>query len=333
MNLVSGATGLVGCHLLAKLILEKSACRAMYRTEIKKNHAIKVIQKYGISETEIAQYVDWQKADILRIPDLEVAFQNIKYVYHCAGFISNSPADYKKMRKVNIEGTANMVNTALAFGIKKFCHVSSIATLGQPLADEAITEETPNNLENKQSAYSISKYGAEIEIWRASQEGLDVVIVNPGIILGDGFLSSGSGKIIEKASTGFKFYPQKTTGFVSVYELADAMILLMKSDTKRERFILVSENLSFKTLMREIAIQFDSEPPKVALKPWMLYLAWLMEILKSSFSSHRRQLTRRSISSFFKTNYYDASKIENAIGFKFQNISKSVEEIAKRERG
>lgn len=333
MNLVSGATGLVGCHLLAKLIVEKSYSRAMYRSEEKKNQTIDVIKKYGISESEISNYVEWQKADILKIPDLEHIFETINRVYHCAGFISNSPADYKKMRKVNIEGTANMVNVALAFGIEKFCHVSSIATLGHPLVGKTITEETPINLEHKKSAYSISKYGAETEVWRASQEGLDVVIVNPGVILGDGFLSSGSGRIIEKAKTEIKFYPQKTTGFVSVYDVADAMFALMDSEIKNERFILVSENLSFKKLLTDFANAFDAKPPNIVLKPWMLYIAWFVEYVRATFSAHKRQLTWRSIPDLFKHSYYDATKIENAIDFKFQPISQSIQKITEKERG
>lgn len=330
MNLLTGATGLVGAHTLAQLILNKEKTRALFRTEDKKEQAISVILKYDISPDDIKQYVDWMQCDILDIPRLEETFIDISHVYHCAGFISNSPAEYKTMRKVNIEGTANVVNLSIDFAVQKFCHVSSIATLGKPLADETVTEETPLAEDQKQSAYEISKYGAEMEVWRASQEGIDVVIVNPGIILGDGFYGSGSGYLLQKLKEGLKFYPPKITGFIGVYDVSKIMIRLMKSRIVNERYILVSENLSFKTIGDHFAGLYKKPKPKMELRPWMLYLAWFFEVLRSFLTSYNRQLTLEVIPSLFEDCFYSTEKIEKELDYEFENLKEYAAKIYER---
>lgn len=331
MNLLTGATGLVGAHLLAQLVLNKEKTRALFRTEDKKRQALAVILKYDISKDDISKHVEWMACDILNLPKLEIAFADITHVYHCAGFISNSPSDYKLMRKVNIEGTANMVNLSIDFKIEKFCHVSSIAALGKPLVvGERITEETPVGEDQKPSAYEISKYGAEMEVWRASQEGLDVVIVNPGIILGDGFYDSGSGALLNKLKNGLKFYPPKTTGFVGVYDVSKVMIQLMKSSFTNERFILISENISFKKVASNFAKLYGKQPPNTQLKPWMLYLAWLFEVFRSSLTSYKRQLTTGIIHSLFKDSIYSSEKIKSALKFEFEALEVYSKKIYER---
>ncbi|MFO7744578.1 MAG: SDR family oxidoreductase [Psychroflexus sp.] len=330
MNLLTGATGLVGAHLLAQLILNKEKTRALFRTENKKAQAISVIVKYDITLQEIENKVEWFQCDILDIPKLESAFKNISHVYHCAGFISNSPSDYKMMRKVNIEGTANVVNLSIDFKVKKLCHVSSIAALGKPLVGDKVTEETPMAEDQKPSAYEISKYGAEMEVWRASQEGIDVVIVNPGIILGDGFYDSGSGTLLAKLKSGLKFYPPKTTGFVGVYDVSKIMIQLMKSPISNERYILVSENLSFKKVGNYFSDLYQKPAPKTRLKPWMLYIAWFFEILRSFFTSYKRQLTLEVIPSLFEDSFYSSEKIKKEFQYNFKTLEEYADKIYKR---
>lgn len=331
MNLLTGSTGLVGAHVLAQLILNKEKTRALFRTEDKKQQAISVILKYPIAEADIGKHVEWVKSDILDIPSLETTFKDVDHVYHCAGFISNSPSDYKMMRKVNIEGTANMVNLSIHFKVKKFCHVSSIATLGKPSANPTITEETPMADDQKPSAYEISKYGAEMEVWRASQEGLDVVIVNPGIILGDGFHESGSGNLLSKMQHGLKVYPPKVTGFIGVYDVSKIMIELMKRPVINQRYILVSENLKFKKVISEFAELYNKSAPKIKLKPWMLYLAWLLEVLRSFFTSYKRQLTLSIIPDLFKDTLYSSEKIKKELDFKFETLKVYASRIHSRD--
>ena len=197
MILVTGGTGLVGAHLLLYLVENGENVRAIYRNLDTIQKTKSLFQQN--QKIDLFQKIDWIEADILDIPSLKIVFENIDYVYHCAGHISFDPKDENSLRKTNIEGTANIVNFCIDNKVKKLCHVSSIAALGDLAQNETVVSETSEwNPEMCHSDYAISKYGAELEVWRGFQEGLEVVIVNPGVILGSTIFDSGSGVIFSK---------------------------------------------------------------------------------------------------------------------------------------
>ncbi|MES2410733.1 MAG: NAD-dependent epimerase/dehydratase family protein [Bacteroidota bacterium] len=326
MILVTGGTGLVGAHLLLNLAENEAPIRAIYRTadSIKKTKSL--FQLY--QKEHLFSRIDWFQADIIDVPSLEKAFQNIDYVYHCAGLISYDPNDEELLRKVNIEGTANIVNFCVAFRVKKLCHVSSIAALGNPVSYEnQVTEETEWNPEASHSDYAISKYGAEMEIWRGQQEGLDVVIVNPGVIFGSGFWNQGSGLFFSAVKKGFPFYTNGSTGYVAVTDVVKIMIQLMKSSVTGERFTLIAENLTFKNVIFTIAENLKVKKPGIAAKPWMTAIAWRLDWLVSAIFGTKRKLSKYSANSLHSSDFISNEKIKNALNFEFQSIDKVISEV------
>ncbi|MEN9655825.1 MAG: hypothetical protein RL311_757, partial [Bacteroidota bacterium] len=117
MILVTGGTGLVGAHLLLHLVEQGEIVRAMYRSATSIEKTKNLFSLYR--KSDLFEKIEWLEADILDITSLEIAFQNIEFVYHCAALISFDPKDEVAIRKTNIEGTANIVNFCLAFEIKK----------------------------------------------------------------------------------------------------------------------------------------------------------------------------------------------------------------------
>jgi len=262
MILVTGGTGLVGAHLLYKLVNENKKVRAIYRNK-KKFDTVKRIFSYYTTNTEVLfNSIEWHEANLNNIPALDDAFKGITEVYHCAAFVSFEPDKFKLLKKTNIEGTANIVNLCLSHTIKKLCYVSSIAAIGSTINNKPITEETEWQTEKDNSVYAITKYGAEMEVWRGTQEGLDAVIVNPGIIIGPGIWKYGSGSLITKVYRGLPFYSKGITGYVGVNDVVSAMVSLMQSNIKNERFILVAENLSFEAFTKTVAKYLNVKPPK-----------------------------------------------------------------------
>ena len=171
--------------------------------------AVKKVFSYYSSEGEsLFNKIRWVEADLNNIPALELAFQDITHVYHCAAMISFSSGDYQQMRKVNIEGTTNIVNLCISRKIEKLCYVSSIAAIENGNEGELINESDNWSNTGDKSGYAITKYGAEMEVWRGSQEGVDVVIVNPGVILGSGFWHKGTGNMFRRINNGLKFYTE-----------------------------------------------------------------------------------------------------------------------------
>ncbi|WP_284652707.1 NAD-dependent epimerase/dehydratase family protein [Flavobacterium terrisoli] len=330
MILVTGGTGLVGAHLLLHLTENEAAVRSIYRSQ-KSIEKTKSLFQLCHKEALFSK-IEWVKADIIDIPSLEIAFQNIDYVYHCAGFISYDPKDEDQLRKINIEGTANIVNFCLAYHIKKLCHVSSIAALGDLAQNEReVTEETEWNPEALHSDYAISKYGAEMEIWRGQQEGLNVVVVNPGVIFGPGFKEKLSSAFFSKIKKGFPFYTKGSTGYVGVTDVVRIMIQLMKSNISGERFTLVAENLTFKKVIFKIAEKQKAKKPKIEVKPWMLAIAWRVDWFISTFFRTKRHLSKYSANALWSSDFISNEKIKNpevsGLNFEFQSIESVIEEV------
>ena len=341
MVLVTGGTGLVGAHLLLHLAESETTIRAIYRDSksIEKTKSLfKLYQK-----EHLFYKIDWVQADIIDVTSLGIAFKNVDYVYHCAGLISYSPNDEELLRKVNIEGTANIVNFCIDNKIKKHCHVSSIAAIGNPASHEnqssskseqakQITEETEWNPEAAHSDYAISKYGAEMEIWRGQQEGLSVVIINPGVIFGAGFWNQGSGLFFSSIKNGFPFYTNGLIANVGVTDVVIIMIQLMKSNLTGERFTVVAENLTFKKVIFLIAENLKVKKPKIEAKPWMTAIGWRLDWLVCTIFRTKRKLSKYSANSLHSSEFISNEKIKNALNFEFQSIDKIIEEVVSLQK-
>lgn len=322
MVLVTGGTGLVGSHLLTDLMKSGKQVRAIHRKNSDFS-TVKEVFSYEFEPEEAHEMfhkIEWWEADILNIPALESAFLGIKRVFHCAALISFDPANYMDLRKTNIQGTANIANLCIKHDIEKLCHVSSIATFDKKTGENTITETSNWNPEKNHNPYAITKYGAEIEVWRASQEGVPVVIVNPGVIIGPGNWNSGTGLLFSKVQKGLKYFFPKITGFVGVWDVIKAMRELMDSSIKNEQFIVVSENLSFKTLLEKIAISLNKPVPNRKLRPWMVFLGWGYQKITCFITGKDRKLTRYSKKSIFEKTYYDNKKLKNHLNFHFEEM-------------
>lgn len=326
MILVTGGTGLVGSHLLYHLCLENDSIRAIYRTEASLEKVKKVFSYYTDND-KLFSKIKWFFADITEVPAMIPAFIGVKQVYHCAAFISFDLKDYREMRKINIHGTAIIVNLSIDAKIDKLCFVSSIAAVGDALKGNMTDEEDEWNKELDNSGYSITKYGAEMEIWRASQEGVEVVIVNPGVILGSGFWTAGSGKLFRQIYNGFKYYTEGRTGFVSIQDVVKPMILLMNSAVKNERFILVSENKSFKEIFCLIADAFGKKQPSKKVKSWQTDIFWRVAWVLSRITGREPLLAKYSAKSAHTISQYSSEKVKTAIDFRFEPIQKSIQRI------
>lgn len=328
MILVTGGTGLLGSHLLLHLSKKEQKIKALYRSDEKLEHVKAVFAYYENNYDELFDNIEWVKGDILDLPFLELIFKNITKVYHSAAIVAFDRESEKLMKKVNIIGTANIVNLCLENNISKLCHVSSISTLSKPLDGSETTEEDYWNPDAVNSGYGISKNGAEMEVWRGIEEGLNSVIVNPSIIIGPGFWSTSSGKLFDTVNNGIRFYTNGTSGFVGVNDVVRAMILLMDSNVVNERFILNSENLSYKKVFTSLALNLNVKPPTVKARKWMLALAWRLDVLKSTLFGTKQRLNEDSAKSAMNTNKFSNKKILETFKFSFEPIENVMKNVA-----
>lgn len=330
MILVTGGTGLVGSHLLFNLVSDNKSVRAIYRRSHKLDLVKKVFSYYTNNVEHLYNKIDWVEANINDVPALEEAFKDISHVYHCAAFVSFEPNKYHELRKVNIEGTANIVNLCISNNIKKLCYVSSIAAIGnEQNPDTLITETTEWNPELDHSVYAITKYGAELEVWRGTQEGVDAVIVNPGIILGPGFWNSGgSGSLFKQIYKRMTYYTSGVSAYVDIWDVTDTMIKLMKSDHINERYIVIAENLPFKEFQHKVAKALSVKPAQKEASSFFLAIAWRLDWLNHKLFGKRRKLSKQLAASISEKTIYDNSKLISHLNYDFNSIEKSITKVS-----
>ena len=269
--------------------------------------------------------IEWVEAHLNDISALTKAFKDVTKVYHCAALVSFDPNDYYTLRKVNIEGTANIVNLCLANSIEKLCYVSSIAAIGYGEPNDTIINENTNWFpEEDHNVYAITKYGAEIEVWRGVQEGLDAVVVNPGFIFGPGFWKTSSGSLFKKIYKGLKYYTNGVSGYVDIDDVVTIMMQLMDSSIKNERYILVSENLSFKEFATKVANEFNVKLPYKEVSKIQLQLAWRLDWLNHFIRRKRRKLTKQLAKSITENHFYSNKKVIEDLGIKFKSTDESI---------
>jgi nucleoside-diphosphate-sugar epimerase len=311
MIFVTGASGLVGSHLISSLIEKGLEVRALYRKNIP-------VFKH-------AEKVNWVQGDILDVNILNETLQGITQVYHCAAIVSFSPKQAATMLKANVEGTANVVNACIEHSIQKLVYVSSVAALGR-IRENTPVDETMNwTPETSNSIYGKSKYLAEMEVWRGMGEGLNVAIVNPVIILGAGDWNKGSSEIFKSAYDEFPWYTSGVSGFVDVMDVIDAMQLLMQSEVQGQRYIISGANLPYQEIFTRIANAFNKRPPFRKVTPLLTEIVWRLEALKGFFTGKTPLITKETAKTAQAVVHFDNSKFLKAFpSFTYRTIDETI---------
>mgnify|MGYP000433057957 FL=1 len=327
MILVTGGTGIVGAHLLLKCVKQNSKVVATYRREEGLKKIKTLFEKQSPDYLKYFKTIEWIKAPLNDLTLLNNAFKNIDYVYHCAAKVTLADSNAEKLMKSNAEGTANIVNASIKHKIKKLVYVSSIAAIGAEKYITTVNEDSSWNSDQNHTAYAYSKYGAELEVWRGSQEGLNVVIVNPGIILAGELWERSTASLFRDVAKGIRFYPTGSAAVVAVEDVVNVLMKLMKSDVLNERFILVAENISQKELLSKIATSIGIKPPNIPLRKWFLYCAFVFEKIFKIIGIRKNFLSIALIEILTSNQKYKGSKICGAINFHYTNIDETIKRI------
>jgi nucleoside-diphosphate-sugar epimerase len=326
MILVTGGTGLLGSHVLYELARQGRKVRAIKRTSSDTAMVRKVFSYYSDQPDELLRNIEWFTADLMDFGVIGDALEGIKEVYHVGAVVSFYPSDHKSMLKVNIEGTANLVNLSMDKGVEKFCYVSSVASLGRGLNGNPTTEEDYFVTSRRNTIYSISKYGAEREVWRGMEEGLNAVIVNPSFILGPGFWNDNSG-LFRLVWEGMKYYTDGINGYVDARDIVKAMIQLMDRNIFKERFILSTDNISYFELFGTMAKYLGKPAPAVKIPDFVTGMVWRMEAARTFITRSTPILTREMAHTMEQKYFYTNEKLQKALDFEFIPLEQSIREI------
>jgi len=329
MILVTGGTGLAGSHLLLELTSQGKRPRALLRKGSSTDFVKHVFRAYAGDPDRQFAMIEWVEGDVLDIFSLEDAMEGVKQVYHNAALVSFDRSKKDQMYRINIDGTANVVNAALEKGVGKICHLSSIATLGSAGKDSISDESTAWVTSRRNSHYAISKYNGEREIWRGTAEGLDAVVILPSVILGLADLNNGSMQIFKTILKGLPFYTSGMVGYVDARDIAKAQVFLMESGLRNERYIVSAENLPYREVLGMVADGFGKKRPCIRVNRTLALLAVYFFRTRSFFSGKPPIFTRETARTALKSYQYSSEKFNAISGMEYHRISDTIAGICK----
>jgi len=321
---VTGANGFLGVHIIHHLLENGHKVFAIKRPNaslLEFNLVEKCMRDQNINYSNLT----WIECELFDTEGLFETFEKVEYVMHLAGSISYLKKDLNRLIEIFKDYTTNVVNVALACNIKKLLYCSSIAAISKTTDGSSVKEDRDWDNEVPHSNYGYTKYLGECEVWRAAEEGLPVVIINPGVILGMGDWTKGSNKLFKNAQTNFPFYSQGITGWVGVSDVAKIALQLCLSKITKERFIITSENLSYKQISDYMTSALGTKKPKIEIKGLLYKIAYAVVAAKE-FLGFGGMLSKETVRASVAHNYFDNSKIKEALDFEFMSMEEVVRE-------
>jgi dihydroflavonol-4-reductase len=246
---VTGASGLLGAALVRSLLERGIKVRALYRSNVKALEGIDV---------------EPMKADVTEPEALAKAFEGATVVYHSAAFVSIDPRDAEITRRINVDGTRNVIDAAKKTGVKRMVHVSSVHALKQDPLDEPLDEARALEDSGDASPYERSKADAEREVLAAVEAGFDAVIVNPAGVIGPhDYKPTGSGRML--FDLGMGALPALLPGghdWVDSRDVALGAIAAAEKGRTGERYILSGRWCSLTELARLVEGATGTRAPR-----------------------------------------------------------------------
>lgn len=309
--LVTGATGFLGHHLTRRLIKDG------YEVRILKEKSASMELLKGLKPEVV-------EGDIRDLEAVKKAVSDCEVVFHLVGLVSYWSKLNTLQFEINVIGTKNIVQACLEEKVKRLIYTSSTAAIGfEP--EKLANEETKYNLQNLRINYCDTKYLAETEVQKGAAKGLDAVIVCPGSMYGTGDLRRIREDPIIPRGFFSLFYIKGGLGVVDVEDVVEGEILAWKKGKKGERYILVSENLSFYEIRKTIAQILGKKPPTICL-PYSVFLVLTYISNWISYFTEKKPKFTPEIARFNKIYFYFSSeKAKKELGIEFRPFRKSVE--------
>ncbi|MEM6772236.1 MAG: NAD-dependent epimerase/dehydratase family protein, partial [Bacteroidota bacterium] len=289
-----------------------------------------VRESSAVSTLEAAG-VDLRYGDVNDPNSLLAAMQGVDTIIHTAAVVSFLPSERDLMLKVNGEGTANVVNMALEAGVRRLIHLSSVAALNRVDGGPVVTLADRWPAERPNTSYGESKFAAEREAWRGQAEGLEVAVLYPSLILGQGdFSGHNTTALWRMVAKERSFFPEGMTGVVSLADVVSATLEVLRRNKDGDRFLLNATNLSWEQLLTRIARSIDAKPPTVRMPAWQSAFLWPVEALRAKLSGSRPLITRESHRNVQASFRYDGSAYSKATGNAYRDIGTVIAEIGKK---
>ena len=314
MVAITGANGLLGSAVINKLANESIDFVALKRVNSNIDSLVSTNSK-----------ISYRDLDILDSTTLLEGLKGATTVIHAAALVSFNPRRAKEIFEVNVEGTKNVVNACLELKIPRLIHISSVAALGREKSTETIDEsskwvDSPYNTD-----YAKSKYLAELEVFRGREEGLQISIVNPSIILAQAEWTRSSAALFKYVWNENKFYAAGTMNYVDVRDVVELILRIYKTNRSGERFIANAGSVSSKQLFSEIAKRFGKKAPSILATPLLTWLATNVEFFRSIITKSEPLVTKQTAKIASDTFHYSNQKAINELDMNFRSLEETLD--------
>lgn len=323
MVLVTGATGILGRVIVLELLKRGYTVRATKRPSSNLSEVRASYSYYTVRADELFSQIEWVDADFSDIHSLKEALEGVSSVYHCAGKVSFYPHDEQEINSTNVTGTTNLLYACENSSVQDFCFISSVAVLDGLNDIGLMDEDSDFNPKLAHSSYAVSKHLSEMEVWRASAEGLNVVIVNPGIILGSGNWNASSGELFSTLEK-YPYAMSGSTSYVDVRDVAQISVRLMEGKIYNERFILSAENRKYLDIAAHVRRKLEKPGPKLISKI-ILNAGYILNLLFGGLFPALRILNRTNLQTVSSNSHVSNKKIVEKLNWKFIPVNESLE--------
>jgi dihydroflavonol-4-reductase len=332
MKIVTGASGMLGAHFLLELSKQNDQVVGIKR-ETSDVEWVKRLFKFEEPRfhKHLWDKIIWRNADLSDIFSLEDALFDATEVYHCAAMVNVVNARESIILDNNVIGTQHLIDVLVDLPQQiRLLHVSSISALGKPEAGNTITISTEWKSDKKQSPYSVSKHYSELEAWRGANEGLEVISVLPGVILGIAPKLAPSSTPFNYVQSGKKQTTLGLVGLVSVLDVVHHSLALMTiKEAIGKRFILVSDSWTFKKLMQEIAATLGIEPKLIVISKKKLHFLSKLESVSRLFTGKKKRLSASTIDAITNDFIYDGQEVVALTNINYSAISKEIGRVGR----
>lgn len=311
---VTGANGLLGSFIVRKLIAENETFVAFRR---------------GSADTsllkDVEKKIQWRELDLQNPVTMDEALKEVTSVMHAAGLVSFDPRRTSLLSEVNAEGTRHLVNACLAHGIERFVHISSVAALGRAKGQTHIDEHNKWEENSLNTSYAISKYLAELEVFRGQEEGLRTVVLNPSVILAPADGKKSSARLFAYAWGQPLFYTEGSLNWVDVRDVATAAWRLLHSGLENERFIVNAGTVSYKEFFDAVAARLGRRPPGVKLSKNLLKIVAGVESVRAWINRSEPLITPETARLAGTHFLYKNNKIKKTLQLEFHSMENTLD--------
>jgi dihydroflavonol-4-reductase len=311
--LITGGTGFVGSNLAAALVARGCCVRVLRRPDSNLRALGDIPVEHSLGDIR-------DKQSVLS------AIKGCDTVFHAAAIVSYWKKERSLMYDINIGGTRNIVDACLQLGVSRLVHTSSIAAIGFPEDGSTADETNVFNWERFDVGYRIAKFEAEKEIHRGVTQGLNAVVVNPSVIIGERDIHFHGGQLIRDVYRKKIFY--YVAGGMNIVYVGDVVrghIAAAERGRSGERYILSGENRTHKEILSTIAEVVGGIKPLFRIpRPSVRMIAGVAEGVAAVFG-RRPWITRELLAGSHLQYHFSCKKAETELGYTHTPFRSAVE--------